>query len=190
MTTSTSKLSIITGPMFAGKTTRILDIYRRDTEGTLIVKPALDKRYNGHYKVTSHDGYDAPCKPLRVPKDLFLNITPEVKHVVMDECQFFDPYELTKTVRDAMGYYQVDVTCVGLDRDFKGNDYKYLSELGLYANKIDILYGSCNCGNSSMYTIRKKEFEQNSLMLVGGPEMYDAVCGECFKQHKKYVLGE
>ena len=57
-------LEIIKGPMFSGKTTRIMDIYKKYTFcgiKTLVINYEKDNRYSDQELLSSHDKIMIPC---------------------------------------------------------------------------------------------------------------------------------
>jgi len=111
-------IEVFTGPMFAGKTTGLLDrvhYFRGAGVPTLLVKHASDTRYAGHAVVT-HNGVALDCLPAMNTTDVALltQQNTDVKVVAIDEVQFFDP--------DIVGWavlarsVGIAVTVAGLDR--------------------------------------------------------------------------
>ena len=57
-------LEIIKGPMFSGKTTRIMDIYKKYTFcdiKTMVINYEKDNRYSQEMMLSSHDKVMIPC---------------------------------------------------------------------------------------------------------------------------------
>ena len=55
------------GPMYAGKSTALLQQVRKDTEAgfkVLLIKPSLDTRYTSDSSVVTHSGQQLPCLSL------------------------------------------------------------------------------------------------------------------------------
>ena len=57
-------ITLIYGPMFSGKTTKLIEIYEnlilKDKAKCIAINYALDKRY-GENKIISHDGLNIDC---------------------------------------------------------------------------------------------------------------------------------
>ncbi|WP_175266885.1 hypothetical protein [Acidiplasma cupricumulans] len=65
------KLTVITGPMFSGKTSRLIELLEREMlagRNTLLFKPEIDKRYDTTY-VTTHKGIRLPAIVVSVDND-------------------------------------------------------------------------------------------------------------------------
>ncbi|MFB6077145.1 MAG: thymidine kinase, partial [Candidatus Nanohaloarchaea archaeon] len=94
-------LTVIAGPMYAGKTGELIDrLQRRDH---VAFKPIIDDRY-GEEQVVTHDGTELPATPVRTDAegmdalvDLALGRDPAV--VGIDEAQFFDTVLVNAVVR-------------------------------------------------------------------------------------------
>ena len=86
-------LKVIIGPMWSGKSTEVINIYKYNRIAqinTLVVNFAEDKRYH-ETKLSTHDKVMIPCK--RFVKLAHLLDDKELhnyKCIVIDEAQFFD----------------------------------------------------------------------------------------------------
>ena len=94
-------LEIIKGPMFSGKTTRLLDIYKKYSFcdiNTMVINYEKDNRYSDNL-LSSHDKVMIPCVKTLVLSDIvnFTDITLsshykeflEAKAILINEGQFF-----------------------------------------------------------------------------------------------------
>ena len=82
------KLFIITGPMFSGKTTYLIN-KSLDLESKLIINSALDVRYTSNM-IASHEGIHVSCNSFdRLSKIKSLENYKTVKNILIDEAQFF-----------------------------------------------------------------------------------------------------
>ena len=76
-----SYLELILGPMFSGKTSKLLDIYKKETycnKGVLVVNYTLDKRYSDTH-LSSHDKIMIPCTQVTKLNDLY-NLNTKIDH--------------------------------------------------------------------------------------------------------------
>lgn len=137
-------LELITGSMFAGKTTLFIEriqALREAGKNVTVLKPIQDFRYSKN-DVVSHDG-------LRV-KGLAVDEVYEIREIAeeegceviaIDEIQFFgwDFVEIVNELADQ----GVHVLLAGLDTDFTGRPFGIMPELLAYADKLVKLHGKC-----------------------------------------------
>ena len=96
-------LSIILGPMFSGKTTKLINIYneyRMKGKNPLVINYIHDTRYNNKL-LSSHDKIMIPCTQTENLMSLFDNdnIMDESSIILINEGQFFpDLYEFTEKI--------------------------------------------------------------------------------------------
>ena len=181
------KLELIVGPMYAGKTTKLLDLYEK-TEGGVLVKSTMDKRYANNDIVT-HNGKRYEAHSCENSKDiLYLAQNSNSKsNLFIDEIQFFDEdilIALEKLKNDG-----INVVAAGLYSTFENNPFP-LKASSVYtmkhvislADKIHRLYASCaTCGGDAAYT--HKTGGTKNIIEVGGKDIYEPRCG----RHYPYV---
>ena len=172
-------IEVFTGPMFAGKTTGLLDrvhYFRGAGVPTLLVKHASDTRYAGHAVVT-HNGVTLDCLPAMNTTDVALltQQNTDVKVVAIDEVQFFDP--------DIVGWavlarsVGIAVIVAGLDRESSGRTFGPMGKLLAQADVVHKLKTDCQCGLLAHQTRRKPDAPEG---MVGGLERYESVCWDCY----------
>lgn len=182
-----SRLDIIIGPMFAGKSTELL---RRINQlkvldiPYLVVKPDIDTRYNQN-KVVSHDNNSHNCQPLKCLSDLYtLNHFNNINTLFIDEAQFFN--NLQKNVLHIVEELNKNVVIVGLDGDFQRNKFGQILDLIPYADscqKITSLCKKCGDGTPALFSHRiQKSSEQVSL---GAGDEYESLCRKHYLQSTK-----
>ncbi|MEM2021258.1 MAG: thymidine kinase [Zestosphaera sp.] len=186
-------LYVITGPMFAGKTTellRILNKYRIAGYRTLLVKPSIDKRYSLR-EVVSHDGIRMEALAIEPTLSDLLRVSEVLySHDVIgfDEFQFF---EYRRGLVDFILRLSDEKTVyvASLNLDFRGEPWEIVKELLPYADEIQTLYAVCTyvdpetgrkCGKPASRTQRlidgKPAPYESPRILVGGKESYEARC--------------
>ena len=67
----TGYLEIIVGPMFSGKTNKIIEIYNKykSIYNILVINYIGDNRYSNS-DIVSHDGNKIPCIPIKLLSDI------------------------------------------------------------------------------------------------------------------------
>ena len=172
-------IEVFTGPMFAGKTTGLLDrvqYFRGAGVPVLLVKHASDTRYAGHAVVT-HNGVALDCLPATNTTDVALltQQNPDVKVVAIDEVQFFDPNIVGWAVlARSVG---IAVIVAGLDRESSGKTFGPMGELLAQADVVHKLKTDCRCELLAHQTRRKPDAPEG---MVGGSERYESVCWDCY----------
>lgn len=178
-------LSVVCGPMFAGKTKRLIGRVRgwlECGETVLVVVPdidAVERRPNG--LIEAHDGTRLEPHPNLTVVDLSQAgppppVPPEVTRVAVDEAQFFHPWivawgeSLVPERRVLMG---------GLDLTFEGKPFGSMPELLASASKVSKIQAACRCGEPAHRTHRKVTSAET--ILVGGAREYEPLCLGCFR---------
>jgi thymidine kinase len=175
-------LEIAIGPMFASKTSWLIQLYNQYTVYTtkiIVVNYIDDKRY-GENSVTmcTHNHITIPC--LNTKKLYDLNILDdEIDIILVNEGQFFpDLVEWTKEMVDTRGK---KVYICGLDGDYKREkfgDILQLIPLCDKVSKLTALCGSCKNGTKAIFT--KRITNSKEQVLIGEKEHYLPVCRKCF----------
>jgi len=93
---SKGKLTVIAGPMFSGKTGKLvalIEVFTKMGYKVLTVKPAIDSRYGAKKEIHSHD--HKKSNALVIGKESVEEILQKIlatgaRKVIVDEVQFFD----------------------------------------------------------------------------------------------------
>lgn len=185
MRTPKGKLTVIAGPMFSGKTGKLVgmvDVFTRMGHKVLTVKPKIDNRYGGKEEIHSHD--HKKSKAIIVDGE-----TPEViiekilktgaDKVIFDEVQFFDKEKVKKVIA-LLRAKNIHVIAAGLLYDYKRQPFGVTPELmGLADERLE-LYAVCQkCGGLARHTERTKG--PKGQIVVGAAESYIASCDKCHR---------
>jgi thymidine kinase len=184
-----SRLEVITGPMFSGKTEELLRRLRREEIAGKIVyvaKPAIDSRYDKD-AVVSHNGSKMKTKKFVNSWDIdeFVRTT-KMDILGVDEAQFFDS-EFALMISHILSNDTIKIIISGLASDFTTSPFGSMPDLMLMADKLDKLTAVCNkCGaDDASFTQRlvdgKPAAFDGPTILVGGTESYEARCRDCFE---------
>jgi thymidine kinase len=188
-------LEIIKGPMFSGKTTRIMEIYKKyslcDIK-TLVINYEKDNRYSDNF-LSSHDKRMIPCiKALSLSdlvvfngddvkgddvKGTYAKEFMESKAILINEGQFFP--DCVEWVRIAVEKYHKNVYICGLNSDFKRNKFGNWLDLELISDNVVVLHAFCGfCKHRpAIFSHRlSKETEQEVI----GSDCYIPVCRKCY----------
>ena len=171
------KIELILGPMFSGKSTRLIELMRKyvyKAKKTIMVKFYADQRYTDKSEVVTHDliKYDSiNCKILRNSFDTFK----EYDVIGIDEGQFFaDLVEVCEELA-LMGKI---VLMAALNGDFRMEPFPVIQRIIAKADKIKLLKAYCfNCHKDAKFSLRI--VQSNETVLIGAGEAYKPACREC-----------
>lgn len=168
------KLTVVTGPMFSGKTSHVLAAvaYRTDA---IVFKPAMDTRY-ATAEIVSHTGQRVDAIPVQIPDDLAPS--ENFKLICLDEVQFFTaPYYGGDIIRAVKVLLRAgrDVLVSGLDTDWKGDAFPVMATLAAMADEVVKLRAKCSvCGQPASKTYKKTR--QGKIVELGNGDIYEARC--------------
>ena len=174
---SQGRIELIIGPMFSGKSTRLIESIRKYTykaKKTIMIKFHADKRYSSKSEVITHDlvKYDSlECKNLYDSFELVKNYDV----IGIDEGQFFD--DLVEFF-EILVFLKKIVIVAALNGDFRMNPFPVVSRLISKADKIKLMKAYCfNCHKDAKFSLRI--FQSNETVLIGAREAYKPACREC-----------
>jgi thymidine kinase len=182
------KLVLIMGPMFSGKTSRLIEFLEREMiagRKISLFKPKIDFRY-AESEVVTHKGVRLPAVVVATTKEGVRRIIisgSKTDAVGLDEGQFWPldtglPRALEELCFDGKTVY-VSV----LNRDHRGEPFGSAMELLARADDVYSLTAVCaKCGGDAYFTQRvlsgKEVFGEQ--VQVGGKELYEPRCRSCF----------
>jgi len=149
---SKGNLKIYYGPMFAGKSLKLIkDINFNNGKEVLVFKPKLDTRSSN--KITSRDGLEHESISISKGKDIFNHINNKIEIVYIDEINFFT-IELVNVVKDIL-LKGINVVLSGLDKDYRTEYFPQVKELIDIADEKIALKARCFvCDEPSELTSR------------------------------------
>lgn len=164
-------LTVIHGPMFARKTTLLLESLQPND---LLLKPSMDKRFS-KTEVVTHDNLSRPCHPISEwPKSTIA----EHDRILIDEIQFFmPPYYKGDIVIDIRGSIAdgKEVVVAGLDLDWSGEPFPVTYRLLEMASHSIMRYARCHlCNGGARYTWLRDG--QGDRIKLGDHDVYEARC--------------
>lgn len=189
-------LTVITGPMFSGKSTELIRHIRREQiaeKEMQLFKFGEDARYASSEALASYDGSTIHAIPVARTRDMIAAMKPETQLVVIDEAQFFDD-----VIIDYVSHL-VDqgkrVLVAGLNLDFRGEPFPFgygsrrtIADLIVRADFIVKLSAVCTyrevggqrCGREATRTQRLCNGEpaqySDPVKMIGAQESYEARC--------------
>ena len=193
-------LDIILGPMFSGKTSRLLKITeeikntnlmsKEETELIMIIKPDVDRRYEQSeekHHIISHDGLRQEC---HVVSDLikFISIIEDTIEkiklksienlwIIIDEGQFFKNLrKFCEKLFELFGkLISVKIVVSGLDGDYQKRSIGDILSLVPICDTVVKLKGKCQYCNE-LSIMSQRTTSQKSQVLIGGEDIYKPTC--------------
>lgn len=183
-------LTVIHGPMFAGKSTRLVALARaniiagRDVVG---FKPSNDNREPGD-NISTHDELEFPAFVINKDKpqncfDKIRSAGHKVDVILFDEAQFFDKSAMETLIQKAVCNWGYDVIVAGLSQDSNGSPFGAMPLLLAVADEVITLKAVCTkCKSINMATRTFRTDGSTEQVAVGGAEMYEPRCFTCWEE--------
>jgi thymidine kinase len=191
------ELTLILGPMFAGKSTYLINKANQllangaNENEIMLINHSSDMRYDTN-KICSHNGEKINSKALNTLSNIVNNIIrndsiySSIKYIFIDEGQFFN--DLYQSIKTLLMHYstlensnnnnsKLEIFISGLDGDYKQEPFlnSRILELIPYSTHITKLNAKCSkCGNIAPFT--KRIVNSSETILIGGAEDYQPVC--------------
>jgi thymidine kinase len=196
MSKTTSYLELFLGPMFSGKTSKILEIYKQYkycNVNVVVINHSSDIRYH-ESMLSTHDKM-IPCiqtelllpiwnysqieEPIDENGKIHISIR-NAEVILINEGQFFnDLYECVLLMLNE----NKKVYIAGLDGDFERNKFGTLLDLIPYCDKVCKLTSLCSiCKNGTPAIFSLRITQEKEQMLVGS-DNYKPVCRYCYDNH-------
>ena len=173
-------LKIYLGPMFAGKTSAIVQNYRRYTragKNVLVINHSLDVRYS-ETCLSTHDGIEIPCKFTDKLETFNNHIINNIDVVLINEGQFFP--DLINYVLSWVEKHKKVVYVCGLDGDSERNPFGEILRLIPYADDYEKLTSICEkCGMPAPFTFRDPENSNGETIQIGN-SIFKPMCRICY----------
>jgi len=180
-----SYLELIIGPMFSGKTSRLIEIYKQYTFcniSTVVINHSFDVRYDTQ-QLSTHDKIMISCVQTTSLTELLQNDELQKAQVILiNEGQFFD--DLYSCIEKWLHENKKIYIC-GLDGDFERKKFGQILDLIPLCDKVTKLTSFCSqCKNglAGIFTMRLTD-ETNQTVI--GIDNYIPVCRNCFEERNK-----
>jgi thymidine kinase len=171
-------LTVITGPMFAGKTTELIRRIRCAEiarQRTLVLKPATDTRSG--LEIVTHAGMRLSARVIAVESEAALPRNVDVLGI--DEAQFLGEAWIDAIVRLADS--GCEVICACLNQDYLGRPFGISHRLLALADHIVHLKAVCvDCGRKDAATKSHRVAGGSTQVEIGGADRYRALCRPCW----------
>lgn len=187
-------LEIILGNMYAGKTSKLLEIYKQCVFCNIpvsIINHSSDTRYH-ESMISTHDKIMAPCIQIMKLNDIWNYSDSESNYdkqaenhmklrsskvILINEGQFFE--DLYDVVIDMLDNNKKVYIC-GLDGDFKKGKFGQILDLIPHCDSVTKLTSLCSiCKNGTRGIFSLRLTSEKQQMLIGS-DNYIPVCRKCY----------
>jgi thymidine kinase len=179
-----AQLTVYSGPMFAGKTTSLIDsvnaAVRDEGASVVIIKPAMDNRFADSAIVT-HDGVSHLAVPVAAAGDVFAAVAAaaggeaSLVHVFADEVQFMERPHFDGDFHLVVHSLLMNghkVTCGGLDCDWRGMPFDVTARLLAMADHVTKLTARCAVSGKPAQKTYKKVAD-GARVALGAADTYE-----------------
>ena len=167
-----SELHIILGPMFSGKTTRLIELSKKYSN-PLVINHSLDVRYHAT-DLSTHDGIHTPCIQALRLEDIAKLVLSAADAIFVNEAQFFP--DLLSVIQLWLATYGKPIYVCGLDGDFRQQPFGDLLNIIPLCDTVVKLRARCICGSPAIFT-RRLTGEQEQTLI--GSDIYEPCCRSC-----------
>ena len=183
MTKEKGKLTVISGPMFSGKTGKLVamvEVFTHMGYKVLTIKPVIDSRYSNKQEIHSHDHRTSDAIVIdheSIDDIISLIQRHRANKVIIDEAQFFDKTKIVSIVEKLL-LLGTDVYAAGLMYDYKRQPFGAMPILqGLADETLELVSVCQKCGAIARHSERTQGSERT--IDVGSADKYIAVCERC-----------
>ncbi len=173
-------IEVITGPMFAGKSTlldKLITASDTDDRPWVALRPAADTR-------EPRFAWERSAVVIHNVAHLAEEISKAQGRIFIDEAQFFWP-AISTIVATASRARSVSITIAGLNLDWRGRPWPAMAGLLCYADRVTVLSATCwICGGVATMTRRTGRLP-SWLVVPGGSELYQPACVRCWRSANK-----
>jgi thymidine kinase len=179
----TGYLEIILGPMFSGKTTSLIQAYKKYTfigKSVAVLNWAGDQRYH-ETMLSTHDKTMIPC----IMTDQLKGVWEKNKDkdvILINEGQFFS--DLYEVVLEMVEIYGKTVYICGLDGDFLQNKFGRILDLIPRCDQVTKLHALCSKCRDGRPAIFSHRLTRESTQIVIGSDNYVPLCRACLTRNR------
>jgi thymidine kinase len=184
-TSDSAYLEIILGPMFSGKTSKLVQVYKQCqicNIPVLTVNHSNDLERNSTAQMLeNHDNIQIPCISVELLSNVPQEKIQESMVILINEGQFFQDLYLFVV---KMLEQNKQVYVAGLDGDFQRNMFGSILQLIPLCDKVDKLTSLCGiCKDGTRGIFSRRITSETVQTLVGGSANYIPVCRSCYEKH-------
>jgi len=176
------------GPMFSGKTTHLIQLYKMHKyigKQVVVINYSGDTRYTNENMMSSHDKVMIPCIMANTLGEMWYNKENlnymdlhSADVILINEGQFF--CDLYQIVIQMVDHAHKTVYICGLDGDFQRNKFGQILDLIPHCDKITKLQSMCAICKNGNHGIFSHRITQEQQQIVIGTDNYIPLCRECY----------
>jgi thymidine kinase len=186
-----SYLELFIGPMFSGKTSKLVEIYKQCLFCNIpvaVINHSIDKRYDDTL-LSTHDKVMIPCIQTNKLEDVWYYgphltqlddscklINADV--ILINEGQFFE--DLLPAVQHMLQHNK-KIYIGGLDGDFERKKFGQILDLIPLCDKVTKMTSLCSLCKNGTAGIFSKRITKEREQTVVGSSNYIPVCRSCFE---------
>lgn len=176
---SKGSLKTIAGPMYAGKTSALLQsiLWANHCNNSVIVlKPAIDTRYS-QTAIQTHNQLSYSCFAMHDWNHALANVVfADYDSIYLDEVQFMDTSSTVEQVSRLI-IQGKNVVAAGLNQDSGGRPFETTAMLMAISDEVKLISAICNvCGRPATRTHRLAD--TGDRVMVGSMGIYEPRCND------------
>ena len=192
-------LEIILGGMYAGKTSRLVEIYKQCqfcNISVAVINHSLDNRYDDEL-LSTHDKIKIPCIKTDKLMDIWahdikldetIDLIPRISDkfkistsnvILINEGQFFP--DLEEFIENMLMHDKKIYVC-GLDGDFERKKFGQILDIIPLCDKVTKLTSLCSLCKDGTPGIFSKRISEEIEQTVVGTTNYIPVCRNCYNK--------
>lgn len=182
-----SYLEIVIGPMYSGKTSYLVELYKKYKyigKKVICLNYTKDTRYSTS-ELSTHDRICIPCIFVEKLGDIWLNMNHpnwselcECDVILINEGQFFA--DLKMVVLDIVEGSNKEVYISGLDGDYRRAPFGQILDLIPYCDEVvkkSALCAKCRNGTAAPFSHR---ISDSTEQIIIGTDIYMPLCRKCY----------
>ena len=172
------------GPMFSGKSDRLITLYNNIYRKDLVVsfKPNIDSR-DGAYIKTRNSELSIPAICIENLDEIPQYVVDKgIRTVLIDEAEFLNGD--VQVLVDLSVIFDIDFYIAGLNMTSEQKPFGIMPDILAVSDEIENVAGfCCDCNRPSIYTYYENE-DKDSDVLVGDSG-YLSLCPSCLRKRKQ-----
>jgi thymidine kinase len=187
-------LELILGSMFSGKTSYLLDVYKKCVFCNIsvaVINYTADNRYTTESMLSTHDKQMIPCILASTISEAVKNHADTISQaetILINEGQFFPDIE--EQIKHLVEHANKRVYICGLDGDFERKPIGNLLQLVPFSDhiiKLKSLCSLCRDGTPGVFSFRTTN--EKSQVVIGSSN-YIPLCRECYQREARKKGGD
>lgn len=174
-------LHMILGPMFSGKSTRLIEhirAYKTLDYPMMVIKPDIDQRYTKENVICTHNKDTETCFMIAMDQleTVFdMREFQKARVIMIEEAQFFT--NLYKCVHRMLDNYGMQIYLTALNGDSKRELFGEVHLLLPLCHDMEWLKALCiRCKDGTPAVYSKRTSNDDQQIVVAGKDQYEAVC--------------